>query len=144
MEIISSSTQETKEFAHKIASRLKGGEVLLLFGDLGAGKTTFTNFLVSELGFTDRVQSPTFVLHRKYSKSNGISSIKLVNHLDLYRLKNHSEFVDLGLAEMITPDSITLIEWPDKYISYIKGTIIKLYFENVSENVRRIHVPDIH
>ncbi len=138
MEVISSSTQETKEFAHKIASRLKGGEIVLLFGDLGAGKTTFTNFLVSELGFSDRVQSPTFVLHRKYNKSPNIGSIKLINHLDLYRLTNYIEFVDLGLSEMISSDSITVIEWPDKFISYIKGNIVKIYFESVSESIRKI------
>ena len=62
MEVLSKSTKETEELAQRVAKKLKPGDVLALYGDLGAGKTTFTNLLVKSLDFGSRVQSPTFVI----------------------------------------------------------------------------------
>ncbi len=69
METITNSPQETEQLARKIAGKIKPEDVLALYGKLGAGKTTFTKFLVKSLGFEDRVQSPTFIVARVYNKN---------------------------------------------------------------------------
>lgn len=70
MEITASSTRQTEKLAKQVAEKLKPGDILCLYGDLGSGKTTFTGFLVKALGIYARVQSPTFVIARKYKKTN--------------------------------------------------------------------------
>ena len=92
-EFISNSTEETKSIAKEISKNLKTGDVLALYGDLGSGKTTFTSYLVHHLGIENRVQSPTFVIARRYSNEG---SLVTVNHLDLYRLTSLDEVKDLG------------------------------------------------
>lgn len=141
MEILSLSTKQTEELARKIVKKLKPGNVLLLKGDLGSGKTTFTGFLVDALDFDARVQSPTFIIMRKYS--GGSSEIKIVNHIDLYRLTTIEEVEDLGLLEIISePNSITIVEWPDVANKIFKKidtkNLISLEFEYQEEGVRKI------
>ncbi|MFZ2664209.1 MAG: tRNA (adenosine(37)-N6)-threonylcarbamoyltransferase complex ATPase subunit type 1 TsaE [Patescibacteria group bacterium] len=132
MEIITHSTQETKEFAGKIAKDIKLGVVIALYGDLGSGKTTFTRFLVEALGIRSRVQSPTFVIARKYEK---------INHVDLYRLTTEKEVEDLGFKEMIEDkESITIIEWPDLAEKLLPKDTLRIYFEYVDENSRKIRI----
>lgn len=143
METISSSTQKTKELADQLASQLSGGEIILLTGELGAGKTTFTGFLAKALGFDARVQSPTFILHRIYRAPES-NKIVQIHHLDLYRLTEESEFEDLGIDEMATSDSVVIIEWPNKFLGKIKGKIISINFEVLSENERKIQIQNLH
>src|SRR3990167_8191355 len=97
MDVLSRSTQETEELAKRLATQLKSGDVLALHGDLGSGKTTFTAYLVSALGIEKRVQSPTFVILRRYAAETdetaeniggSLNGIKIVNHLDLYRVQS--------------------------------------------------------
>jgi len=145
MEIISTSTKETKDFAHEIATSLRGGETILLYGELGAGKTTFTNFLVNELGFLDRVQSPTFVLHRVYKKSSESREIKEVHHFDLYRLTTQEEFDDIGISELLHDrNKVVIIEWPDRFIESFSKPIIEIKFDTISENERKINVQNLY
>ena len=133
-----SSTEETKEFAREIASRIKPQTAIALYGDLGSGKTTFTNYLAQVLGFTDRVQSPTFVIHRIYKTSTN-SNIKRMHHLDLYRMSSSSEIQDLGLKELFeSPDDIFVIEWPELIEHLLPKDCIKISFEYISENQRRV------
>lgn len=142
MEILSKSTEETKKLAGGIAKELKPGAVLALYGDLGSGKTTFTTFLVHALGIEKRVQSPTFVILRKYSKDGG-GGISNVNHLDLYRLQGAEEVLDLDIAEIFgEPNSITVIEWPEVVESFLPQNTKKIYFEYASDDERKIRVQD--
>lgn len=132
MEIITHSTQETKELANKLAKDIKPGTVVALYGDLGSGKTTFTRFLVEALGIDKRVQSPTFVIARRYGK---------VNHIDLYRLTTEQEVEDLGFKEMIEDkDTITIVEWPDIAENLLSKDTLRIYFEYVDETSRRIKI----
>ena len=149
MEILSKSTKDTQKLAEALAQKVKPGMVLALFGDLGSGKTTFTAFLVKALGFDCRVQSPTFVIHRRYSHSSVIASppwqtkqsINVIHHVDLYRLTSKEEVLDLGLPEMLQEShSLVLLEWPELARDFLPQDAVKLHFTTIDENSRRIIV----
>ncbi len=135
-EYTSNSTEETKKIAAEVAKSLIPGDVLALYGDLGSGKTTFTSYLVHSLGLENRVQSPTFVIARKYSGSSGL--VKTVNHLDLYRLTTIEEVEDLGLKEMFDEEAITIIEWPEVAETLLPDEVKVIEFYYMDENVRKI------
>lgn len=145
MDNSSKNIRNTEKLASELAKKLKPQDILCLYGDLGSGKTTFTRFLVKELGFNARVQSPTFVVHRIYEKDiNQNDKISKVNHLDLYRLKSIEEVEDLGIQEIINEsNSITIIEWPQLIEQKLPKEAIKIYFEYKNEDERNIDVQNI-
>ena len=141
MEVITTSAIQTKEFASKIAVKARPGDVYALIGDLGSGKTTFTRFFVEALGFESRVQSPTFVILRKYTTNSG--DIAVVNHFDLYRIQSIEEIVDLGFEELITErNSISIIEWPELILDKLPKNAKIINFEYIGENERKITIQD--
>jgi len=136
MENITKSTEETKKIAIEIAKKIKPGTTVALYGDLGSGKTTFTRYFVQALGIENRVQSPTFVVARKYGD---------INHVDLYRLTTEEEAVDIGIEEMLEDiDKITIIEWPEIIEELLPEETIKIYFEYIDENTRKITIKNLH
>jgi len=143
MEVLSKSLNETENLVKQVAEKLLPGSVLALYGDLGSAKTTFTRLLVSALGITSRVQSPTFVIARIYSGGKG--KIKKVNHLDLYRLTTKEELSDLGLKDYFNErDSITVIEWPKLVEEDLPKDTISIFFKYIDENTRRICVQNLN
>lgn len=122
MKYISQSENQTKKIAKNLAKSLKGGEIIALIGDLGSGKTVFTQGLAQELGIKQGVRSPTFVLMRVYKLKNlrtkerkNEKFIRYLVHIDAYRLKNEKELVDIGVGEYLNnPKVITVIEWAGK------------------------------
>lgn len=104
--------EETKHVASDVAKLLRGGEFVSLIGDLGAGKTTFTQGLVAALGSTARVKSPTFTVMNEYPVI-GHASIRRVIHCDLYRFSTAREVGALELEEYRVPDTVILAEWPN-------------------------------
>jgi len=139
--MLSRSHSETKTFGREVGSSLKGGEILALTGDLGAGKTTFTQGLAESLG-VDRVNSPSFIIMRQYNVAN--TNIKYLYHVDLYRLEKNikEELGNLGITDIWSkPENIVLIEWADKAKGLLpKNTIyidIKYKDENTREIIRR-------
>lgn len=140
MEITTKNAEETKNLGKNFGAGLKGGEVLALSGDLGAGKTTFVQGLAEGLGITDRVMSPTFLLMREHSlpKFGG----KLY-HIDLYRLENNvdQEIENLGIIDYWEkPENIVVIEWAEKAKSVLPPSTTWITFENISDNERIITV----
>lgn len=99
--------EQTQDLAAALAAVLVDGDVLVLTGDLGAGKTCFTQGLGRGLGIDDRMTSPTFTLANRY---HGRLTL---HHLDVYRLESSAETTDLGLGELFE-DGVTVIEWGDK------------------------------
>jgi tRNA threonylcarbamoyladenosine biosynthesis protein TsaE len=109
---------------------------LLLKGNLGAGKTTFTQFLLKEMGCTDEVSSPTYAIVNEYDTKKG-----KVFHFDLYRLNSAEEVFDIGMEEYLDSGNFCIIEWPEIYeeeiaqiphhtieISHLeKGRMVKFY-----------------
>ncbi len=106
MEYLVNSVEETYEVAHKIADSLKGGEIILLNGDLGAGKTTFTKGLAKALGVKDTVTSPTFTFMKEYNEGR----IPLY-HFDMYRVESEEELYELGLNDYLYMQGVCVIEW---------------------------------
>lgn len=102
---ISKSVEDTYALARKIAERLKGGEVILLNGNLGAGKTTFTKGLAKALGIDEVVTSPTFTFMKEYK---GRLSLY---HFDMYRAEDEDELYELGLNDYLYADGVCVIEW---------------------------------
>lgn len=102
-EWLSEGPEDTSSFAQNIAEKLKESDVLLLEGDLGAGKTTFTKGIALGLGVRRNVSSPTFTIIKEYQ-----GRIPLY-HMDVYRLQDASE--DLGFDEYFEGDGVTIIEW---------------------------------
>lgn len=108
------SEKDTLAFAKKYASELKGGEIIGLVGDLGAGKTVFAKGLAVGLGIKKVVNSPTFVLMKVYSV-NKHKQIKYFVHIDAYRLKLVKDLEAIGVLEYFNrDDSVVVIEWADR------------------------------
>ena len=101
------SPEDTKYLAANLAELAQPGDLLLLVGDLGAGKTTFTQGFAAALGISKQVTSPTFTLASEYQGR------LLLHHLDVFRLDHISEVLDLGLPELLDGDGVILIEWGD-------------------------------
>jgi tRNA threonylcarbamoyladenosine biosynthesis protein TsaE len=101
------SATATRELAGIVADHVRGGDLLLLVGDLGAGKTTFVQGFAQALGVDEPVTSPTFTLTRTYPGRLP------VHHVDVYRLERMAEVGDLGLGELIDSNGVTLVEWGD-------------------------------
>ena len=101
------SVGDTKNLAAAMAEQAQPGDLLLLVGDLGAGKTTFAQGYAAALGVSEPVTSPTFTLAREYHGR------LLLHHLDVFRLDQISEVLDLGLPELLDSDGVILIEWGD-------------------------------
>jgi tRNA threonylcarbamoyladenosine biosynthesis protein TsaE len=105
------SAAATRDLAAAVAGALAPGDLLLLVGDLGSGKTTFTQGLALGLGVTDPVTSPTFTLVRAYRCRPG--PVRTLLHADLYRLDRLQDVVDLGIGEMVDDQSVAVVEWGD-------------------------------
>ena len=117
--------EQTRALGAAVATLARAGDLLLLAGDLGAGKTAFTQGFARGLGVTGRVVSPTFTIARHYEGT----TLKL-HHLDVYRLDHLQEAVDLGLAELIDDDSgVTLIEWGDVVIPTLPADFLEVRLE---------------
>ncbi len=110
--LVTTSAGQTRQLAAAVAPLCVPGDVLLLAGDLGAGKTAFAQGFGSGLGITDPITSPTFTLVRSYPVA-ARSGVRVLLHADLYRLDYLHEIVDLGLGELIEDGGVALIEWGD-------------------------------
>lgn len=121
------SKEDTKTLAERIASHLQQGDVIALYGELGTGKTFFTQKLCKYLGVSENVSSPSYVLMNEYSGKYNIS------HLDLYRIDSEEEILELGLHE-IFENKITIIEWAEKAVSLLPQNTIHIWFEFVNSH----------
>jgi len=122
-----SSEKETEDVAKKVSNKLKPGDILFLYGEMGVGKTTFVKYLINNfqlkvIGKSTEVTSPTFNIMNEYKINNFI-----IKHYDLYRLKYIEELNDLNLFEE-NDKSILLIEWP-QIIKKKPNSLIEIFFE---------------
>ena len=95
--------------AERMATQAQAGDVIYLLGNLGAGKTTFTQYFLAACGIKDHVKSPTYTLYETYQSTD-----KHYIHMDLYRLTDPEELYFLGIEDLINGLNILLIEWPEK------------------------------
>lgn len=121
------SELETKKFGQELAKSFKGGEVIGLIGELGAGKTSLVKGLALGLGVKKNITSPTFIIMNIYKVKH--EKIKNLVHVDAYRIKKGQALLGIGLGDYLgDPQSITIIEWADLVPDILnkKVTIIKL------------------
>jgi len=138
MKVIANSIEQTQEIARLIAPKLVGGDILLLRGDLGAGKTTFTKALCEALGVSDMVTSPTFTIVNEYDGKYKI------NHFDMYRIDSIMEAMEFGFDEMIGDvNSINIIEWPDVVMDILPSDVKTIEIRRVDDNTREIHIKGV-
>lgn len=134
MKFLSNSEQETFDFAFDFASKLKGGDVVLLAGDLGAGKTAFTKGLARAFGIGGIITSPTFtILNEHYGNKLNLY------HFDMYRIDDESELRELGFDEFIgKTDGVCAIEWFEKTPSILPSSAILVNINKIDDNSREI------
>ena len=137
--IITKNSNETKILGSEFSKKLKAGDIILLFGQLGSGKTTFVQGVAEGLGVANRIVSPSFVLIRTHSVNQG--DIKNLNHIDLYRVEKPQELTNLGLNELINEEgSVTFIEWADRLVDLKQDKIYKIYVKYLNGNEREITI----
>lgn len=137
--LILSSLEDTERFAADLAQTLAPPQVIALFGDLGTGKTTFVRAFVGALQNGDkiRVKSPSFALHHEYPTTPE------AHHLDLYRLTSAEQLEDLGLFEVIEGQhGFVLIEWPQIVDASLPLNTIRISFEDLGEDRRRVTIDE--
>lgn len=128
------SEEDTIALGEKLAAELPPKAVVLLIGNLGAGKTTLAKGIVKGLGAAqpDEVSSPTFTLIHEYSPS--------VYHIDLYRLDREDQVATLGLDEIFDRDAVVLIEWGERFPRVMPADRIEIRLRATGENSREIEV----
>lgn len=124
----------TQDLAGRLAAVLEPGDLILLEGDLGAGKTTFTQGLARALGVGEAVTSPTFVLMNIYTTAAGFDLV----HVDVYRLDRLSEVVDLALPEMLEDGSVVAVEWGERAAAALPGDHLRVRLQADDEGVRTV------
>jgi tRNA threonylcarbamoyladenosine biosynthesis protein TsaE len=117
------SADDTRDLAMSLAAVAAPGDVILLSGDLGAGKTTFTQGFARGLGIEEQVTSPTFTLMRTYD-----APLPLV-HIDVYRLDALQEIIDLGLPEVLDDGAVALIEWGEAAVPVLPADYLRVGIE---------------
>lgn len=122
MKVITNSPQETEQFGIELSQKLRGGDIVLLSGNLGAGKTALVKGIAKGFAIQNTITSPTFTLMNMYPVTQKISGIEQLVHIDTYRLKNEQELVGIGAEDYLgKPNTICLIEWPDKIEGLLKN-----------------------
>lgn len=140
MQIIVNTIAQLSEAAKQLVDFFEGEKVFLLFGNMGAGKTTFTKAICRQVGVVEAVSSPTYAIINEYETSNHCP----VYHFDFYRLKTETEALDLGLEEYLYSDSYCFIEWPEKISAYWPKRYVKVSLTILNENERAISAEIVH
>ena len=138
-EVISHSVEETLDIAEEFAKKnLLPGSVVVLRGELGAGKTQFTKGIARSFGLLDEeISSPTYALVNEYHISSSI--VERLYHLDCYRFVKPEELLELGVEEYLYPKrAVTIIEWPERIESFLPGGRIEVAIETIAPTQRRI------
>lgn len=143
LDCISHSAKQTQRLGMRLGELLTGGELILLEGQLGTGKTTFTQGLAIGLNITANVNSPTFTLLKEYEgqarpgKTGEAARIgPPLYHFDLYRLDDAAEIFDLGFDDYFYGDGVCIVEWAERADLYWPADHLRIRFKTVSETKR--------
>jgi tRNA threonylcarbamoyladenosine biosynthesis protein TsaE len=141
--MISKNTKETKEIAKIFLAKLKptkdGATVVGLYGELGTGKTTFTQFIAKELRVKKKVKSPTFVIMKRYSLKN--DKYRNLFHIDAYRLKNERELLHLGWDEIIgNKEHLVFVEWPENVMKALPKKHHQIHISHTKTGHRKFKI----
>ena len=135
--IISNSFEETEKAGFELAGELAKGSVVLLEGDLGAGKTVFTRGFARALGITEPVSSPTYTIVQEYPLPAG----GRLYHLDLYRISDVNAALNFGVDEFLDdPNAFSLVEWPQRIAGIIPPDAVRVFIRHLGPEQREISV----
>ena len=138
MEKITNNRDETLNFAEKLAKQIVAPKIIVLSGDLGAGKTTFSKGFAKGLGISETITSPTFTLLNEYSGD------KNLYHFDMYRLSSKEEAYELGFENYFeNNDGIILVEWAENVKGLFTPPYLKVLIEKIDENKRKFTLEEI-
>lgn len=132
LELISRSPDDTNKIGIRMGKLASSGDIFLLTGNLGAGKTCLTQGIARGLGITEHTQSPSFVLMREF-----YGRLPLY-HIDLYRLDNINEIADLGLDDYLYGNGVCVIEWAEKGLSLLPVEHLMIEIEYLGDTERRL------
>ena len=130
--------KEMIDLGVEFSKKLKPQDTVLLFGELGSGKTTFTKGIAKGLKIKERIVSPTFILIRSYKIAKNI--IKTLYHVDLYRIEKSASTPELAITDLLNDENgIVVIEWPEIIEKVINTKVWKLHFK-YNENERNVEI----
>jgi len=138
LEVVSQSQGETVAVGKALAGFLQDGDVVLLHGDLGAGKTTLAKGIASALGVSEVVSSPSFSLVNEY-EVGPTSAVRRLYHLDLYRLRDEADLASIGFDDLVaSADGLILVEWPERAATSLPERFLLVEIEPVGSESRRL------
>lgn len=132
------NTDQLHPIAQDIINELPKGAVVALYGEMGAGKTTFVHALCEEMGIQGAINSPTFSIINEYETDNG----ELVYHFDFYRINSVEEAYDFGYEEYFNSGYYCFIEWPQLVESLLPPSVIRINIEVLVDETRKITLTD--
>jgi tRNA threonylcarbamoyladenosine biosynthesis protein TsaE len=136
MEFIITKLEDLNKVAIELLPIIRSKKKVLLYGDMGAGKTTFTKAIALALGSNDATSSPTFSIANAYNYNEN-DKLSTIIHMDLYRIKNNAEIFEAGIEEYLYDDNITIIEWP-QLIEHLLPDALTIQISLISKNKRKI------
>ena len=134
---VTNSAAETRALGEKLASRLKAGDVVVLEGELGAGKSELARGIARGLGVTETVTSPSFTILNVYE-----SGRCPLYHFDWYRLESEEELYELGMDEYLGGDGIAVVEWAERCPDAVPENVLRIRLEVTGGENRRITIDD--
>lgn len=139
IDLISHSPAQTERIGQRIGELLRPGDLLLLLGTFGAGKTHLVKGVARGLGAADLVTSPSFVLVNEYRAGVAHRGMPIY-HVDLYRIADEAELPTIGLDELWSGDGVCLIEWPERAAAQLPAGHLAVYLQHLSETKRRLRL----
>lgn len=137
MRLETNNADETEAAGARLAARLRPGDLVLVTGELGSGKTTFVRGAARALGITDPVTSPTFTIGQVYGGAPGVPEVA---HIDLYRLHSLSGEDPALLDDYLTPERIGFVEWPEVAAPELGRPAARVHIEHLGNDARGIEI----
>ena len=136
---VTNSPEETRRLGERLAGQLQAGDVVILEGELGAGKSELARGIAKGLGVTETVTSPSFTILNVYE-----SGRCPLYHFDWYRLESAEELYELGMDEYLGGDGIAVVEWAERCPEAVPEGAIRISLETAGEQVRKINIREQH
>lgn len=139
--ITTHSAEGTQNFGEEFSKKIRHGDIIALYGDLGSGKTQLVKGICRGLGVTQVVNSPTFIIVNEYSSDR----FDKIFHFDLYRMKTQNEILDIGFKDYLNNGSVIFIEWPEHIENLLPQSTIKIHIAHTveDENSRWIKLENV-
>jgi len=138
MEVLIESPEHLQTWMSTFFELVKGRRKFALYGDIGAGKTTFVQAFCQRLGVQDAVTSPTFALVNAYRLPQSDEQEAFVYHLDLYRLETVEETLDIGIEDYLYDENYCLVEWPQLIEGLLPADVVRIKLEILEHSKRKL------